>query len=366
MFGTPTTKAIEAFQEWDRRDLDFVRRHAQHAQKGQSLLIPDSPRKAAGATESDAQEQVANPSAVTQDLTIQQAPPIKKPKSISLQLMHKRLGHRATKSILLAENANLYSDIKIIPDQDPFCTTCKLSTIRAQDRGPVAEARHDTKPGQILYLDAQPNMAKQALTKRDYYHDYLNVVDAKSRLFRLIGLHATATKDVTQALEEWAVENKPFTGYALTEHCEEIHVDAGPQLVSEEFQNWCVERRIKLVIAAPHHQEMNGMCERMWQAARKIAFALCTGARLGWAFYHHALMYATRIMDFLPIKGCMRIQDNVLQQSCPDAVHHDTNQSKVGKLRVFGCPVVAKVYKRKTILQDDRPRTNLDSRNIIQ
>ena len=167
-------------------------------------------------------------------------------------------------------------------------------------------------------------MAKQALTKRDYYHDYLNVVDAKSRLFRSIGLHATATKDVTQALEEWAVKNKPFAGYTLTEHCEEIHVDAGPQLVSEEFQNWCVERRIKLVIAAPHHQEMNGMCERMWQAARKIAFALCMGARLGWAFYHHALMYATRIMDFLPIKGCMKLQDNVIQQSCPDAVHHDT------------------------------------------
>ena len=63
--------------------------------------------------------------------------------------MHKRLGHRATKSILLAKNANLYSDVKIIPDHDPFCTTCKLSTIRAQDRGPVAEERHDTKPGQI-------------------------------------------------------------------------------------------------------------------------------------------------------------------------------------------------------------------------
>ena len=216
-------KAVEAFREWDRRDLAFVCKHTQHSQKGQSLLIPDSPRKATQAAESDAQEQVTNSDPVTQNPNVQQGPPIKRPKSVSLQLMHKYLGHRATKSILLAENADLYSDVKIIPDQDPFGTTCKLSTIRAQNRGPVAEERHNAKPGQILYLDVQPNMAKQALTKRDYYHDYLNVVDTNSHLFRSIGLHATATKDVTQALEEWAVENKPFTGFTLTEHCEEIH-----------------------------------------------------------------------------------------------------------------------------------------------
>ena len=52
---------MEAFQEWDKRDLEFVRRHEEHAQKGQSLLIPDLPRKAAVAVESDAQEQTTNP-----------------------------------------------------------------------------------------------------------------------------------------------------------------------------------------------------------------------------------------------------------------------------------------------------------------
>ena len=69
--------------------------------------------------------------------------------------------------------------------------------------------------------------------------------------------------------------------------------------------------------AAPHHQEMNGIYERMWQTSQKMAFSLCTHVRVGWPFLHQAQMCACCIMDVSPVKGCCRVTDNKLAQSNP-------------------------------------------------
>ena len=54
-------------------------------------------------------------------------------------------------------------------------------------------------------------------------------------------------------------------------------------------------------------------------------------------------------------------------QSCPEAAFADAKQTKIGQFRVFGCPAVAKVRKRKTVPQgDDDKGINLNSQNIIQ
>ena len=95
---------------------------------------------------------------------------------------------------------------------------------------------------------------------------------------------------------------------------------------------------------------MNGLAERMWQEARKIAFSLCNNARLGWPFFHRALMYACHIMDVLPIKGCIGYHMGEAKQRCPSAMwFKDKDDTKIGNFRVFGCPVVAKVYVRQTL-----------------
>ena len=229
------------------------------------------------------------------------------------------------------------------PEQDAFCATCKMSAIRSENRGPPADER-DIKPGQALHVDVQPNMAEQSLAKRDCFPNCVNIADAKSRKFRCIGTEGTTSQDAIQCISQWASQNKPSPEHTLKQHCHETHVDAGSQSISKEFELWCEEETVSLIVAAPHHQEMNGMCERMWQSARKIAFALCDEARLGWPFCHHALMHATRIMDHLPIKGCLRIKDDQQTQSCPEAVFKGTEQTKIGRFKVFGCPAVAKVF----------------------
>ena len=46
----------------------------------------------------------------------------------------------------------------------------------------------------------------------------------------------------------------------------------------------CEQHEIKVTFAAPHHQEMNGICERAWQSICNIAFAPLVHARMGYAY----------------------------------------------------------------------------------
>ena len=140
-----------------------------------------------------------------------------------------------------------------------------------------------------------------------------------------MGLSDATTNSIINTLKEFAVTYKPYDGYTLKDHCEELYVDAGPQLNSQELMNWCVSQNIRLISAAPHHQEMNGMVERQWQSIRKMAFAMCNQAHIGWAFLHHALMYATCIHEVLPTKGCIKTYQGRPRQRCPRSLWYRDN-----------------------------------------
>ena len=44
-------------------------------------------------------------------------------KKIALELLHQILGHRSTRSLLAGDTANIWEDVELIIDQDPFCTS---------------------------------------------------------------------------------------------------------------------------------------------------------------------------------------------------------------------------------------------------
>ena len=53
-------------------------------------------------------------------------------KKIALELLHQRLGHRLTISLLAGDTANVweYVELRIYPD--PFCTSCQISFMRCK------------------------------------------------------------------------------------------------------------------------------------------------------------------------------------------------------------------------------------------
>ena len=50
-------------------------------------------------------------------------------KKISLELFHQILGHRSTIALLAGDNANVWGDIELRIYPDPFCTSCKISSM---------------------------------------------------------------------------------------------------------------------------------------------------------------------------------------------------------------------------------------------
>ena len=50
-------------------------------------------------------------------------------KKIALELLHRILYHRSTISLLSVDNVNFWEDIELRIDPDPFCTSCKISSM---------------------------------------------------------------------------------------------------------------------------------------------------------------------------------------------------------------------------------------------
>jgi len=283
------------------------------------------------------------------------------PTTVSLELVHERLGHRSVRTIIAGETAKVWKGIRIQPGTDDYCVNCKIGGIPKANRGrsPPSDA---TRPGQVLFTDVIPNPAQGALTSSTSFKNYLIIVCAYSRYFVFIGLNSTSASGIIEAFKVFATHHRPFLDYSLRRHLSEIHVDAGSYFLSDEFAQWGRDNEINIIAAAPDHQEMNGMAEQLWQTARVTAFRMMTHARLPLIFFHYALMYAWQICVVLPAKSTSRLDPNgELVPTTPHYLYFGGATPDIRRYRVFGCPVVAKVYTRR-----DSDAQILDQRSLVQ
>ena len=52
---------------------------------------------------------------------------------IILEFLHQRLGHRSTRSLLAGDTANVWEDVDLRIDPDPFCISCQISSMNKKD-----------------------------------------------------------------------------------------------------------------------------------------------------------------------------------------------------------------------------------------
>ena len=58
-------------------------------------------------------------------------------KKIDLELLHQRLGHRFTRSLLAGDTANVWEDVEMRIYPDPFCTSCQISSMNKKARSKI-------------------------------------------------------------------------------------------------------------------------------------------------------------------------------------------------------------------------------------
>ena len=57
----------------------------------------------------------------------------------ALELLHHRLGHRFTISLMAGDNENVWKDFELRIDSDPFCTLCQIFSMnkKARSKNPL-------------------------------------------------------------------------------------------------------------------------------------------------------------------------------------------------------------------------------------
>ena len=72
-------------------------------------------------------------------------------KKIALELLHQRLGHRSTRSLLAGDTSNVWEYIELIIDPDPFCRSCQISSTNKKSRSKIP--LNPKEPFKCVFMD---------------------------------------------------------------------------------------------------------------------------------------------------------------------------------------------------------------------
>ena len=120
---------------------------------------------------------------------------------------------------------------------------------------------------------------------------------------------------------------------------ERISVDSGTQFTLMDFKEECQTRGVRLTLATPEHQEMNGQVQVTWRTMRTVEHSLMVHARVPEVYVHFTLMYTTdHIFPVLPIKYLIN------EDGDPRTPHKLATGTKpsVSHLRMLFCPCVVR------------------------
>ena len=97
-------------------------------------------------------------------------------KRIALELLHQRLGHKSTGSLLAGYTSNVWEDIELIIYSDPFCTSCQISSMNKKVGSKIP--LKPKAPFEWFFMNIIPSTASKSLTCDATFSNYLLIVEA--------------------------------------------------------------------------------------------------------------------------------------------------------------------------------------------
>ena len=120
-------------------------------------------------------------------------------KKIYLELLHQRLGHRSTRSLLAGETANVWEYAELRIDPEPFCTSCQNSSMKKKARSKIP--LKPKAPFKWVLMDIIPSTSPKRLTSNTTFSKYLLIVDAYYKIPKLYGMENITTEEVMDKLD---------------------------------------------------------------------------------------------------------------------------------------------------------------------
>ena len=283
----------------------------------------------------------------------------KNKQKIELDILYRRLGCRSIKTLLSANQDDLWDDSSIIIRTDLISSSDHdIATIRKRNRRTYSEPNQSIHPGQILCIDIVKNPAKcPGLTQDTTFPSYLLAVDKFSRFPFIVGLFNVKVDTIIIALQYIRTQLLRTSVPCNLVPVSRIQSDYGSVFTSETFLTYTLNTNCHLTLAAPKHLEMNSVLERTWQSLCHLKNTFIVQARVDESCTHFALLHATRIFSVIPIRT-LRYQDKLIT---PYQLL-TSRKPKLQQLRVLFCPCVVKKYSTTKI----SPSGHIHSLNIVK
>ena len=225
-------------------------------------------------------------------------------------------------------------DYKFVASPDDWCESCKISVRNATAKSKISMTP-STKPFELVFVDIIPIVFKVSLTTSTLYKYLFFAVDHYTKYIYVLGMYDSSSETVIECFQQY-ISHLPNN-----HRLQNFRVDAGNQLISQEFNSWCIKKNINLSAAAPKHQEQNSIAERAWRTTSEMTRKLLVHANLSSHFYFHAIKYSIQIINVLPAKGLLN------ERKVPKTPYYLVHNKKprIGHFHVFRCPCVFKRYE---------------------
>ena len=113
--------------------------------------------------------------------------------------MQQRLCHRSTISLLDGDTANVWEDIELRKNPDPFGTSWHISSINKKTR--YKNPLKPKAPLKWVFMDIIQSTAPKILTSETTLYNYLLIVDAYSKITKIYGMEKFFTEEVMDNLD---------------------------------------------------------------------------------------------------------------------------------------------------------------------
>ena len=154
-------------------------------------------------------------------------------KKISLELLHQRLGHRSTRSLIAGDTANVWEDVELRIYPDHLCTSCKISSMNEKARSKIP--LKPKAPFKWVFMDIISLQAPKSLTNDTTFSKYLLIVDAYSKISKLYVMENITTAEVMDKLDMFQSRFGKMYQFGWWD-LERISADAGTKFTSMDFK----------------------------------------------------------------------------------------------------------------------------------
>ena len=151
----------------------------------------------------------------------------------ALELLHQRLGHRSTRSLLAGDTVNGREDVELRINPDPFCTLCQISSINKKARSKIP--LKPKAPFKWFLMNIIPSTAPKSLTSDTTFSNYLLIVNTYSTIPKLYSMDNITKEEVMDKLDMFQSRFGKIDQFGWWD-LERISVDAGTQFTLTEFK----------------------------------------------------------------------------------------------------------------------------------